>query len=376
MRRRKQRFVVYWGNRPIHVLKLGTTLVVLLTILIALVSVATTKKPLGPPLESRFNDTSEFITKYDYPFTSKAQRDALENDAYLISYGQEIYNISPNVTGVWPSGYGQPLTMSVYFPPQTISPEDPEAMRWTDPRTHTIYSCFRGVPVPRNNPSALRSILGIFSKTNDATGGGFAGWAQVQPIHLCFAEGTEPDVNTQFLDVLGVYRYNAGQTPVKGQPQSGFGYPMIEVGSSESVGYDQIAAAARTILRSGVTFQRGKLRISLDRVELAPNSTRVHFTVINGTDESQGWEWHGTHTFLLLDGSGGQSVFPLVANSADELPSTFGPARTEGSIFFPRIQQPSQSMVLKMTDPVNPEATIEFNFPLDQLRDVPAVKRL
>jgi hypothetical protein len=373
--RPKKRFVMYVGRRPVNVLRLGTFLLVLFMALFGIMALMK-DGPAPPPIDRKFNDTSEFITKYDYPFTSVEQQRSLENDAYVIYYGSEIYNVSPDNTGKWPSGYGQPMTMSVYFPEGTLRPDDPDSMRWTDPRTDTIYSCFRGIPVPRNNPTALRKILGYFTEGEDFTALDYAGWSQVEPVHLCFAEGTEPDDGTTFLDVLGVYRYNSDETPAADQPKSGFGYPMILVGSSESVGYDQIAAAARSILRSGVTFQRGNLRITLDRVELAPNSTRIHFTVINGSNDSVPWNWRVPRTFLLLDGQSGQSVFPESAGTDDELATTFGPARSEGSIFFPRIQQPQNSMVLKIADPVDAAGLIEINLPLSQLREVPPGKRL
>jgi hypothetical protein len=380
MKPKRNRFVVMVGRTPVNVLQLGAVLFVVMLAAVFVLS-RLGNKPVGPPIDSRFNDTSEFVTKYDYPFTSLAQQQSLEKDAYVIYDGSEIYNVEPDNTGVWPSGYSQPLTMSVYFPTGTLTPEDPESMRWTDPRSKTSYSCFRGIPVPRNDPSALRRTLSYFSA--DSTGGstsvtspGFPGWRQVAPIHLCFAEGTEPDTSVQLLDVTGIYRYDSGRTPINGQPASRINYPMVEIGSFDSVGYDQIAAAARTILRSGVTIQRGKLRITLDRVELAPNSTRIHFTVINGSNDSIDWAWRQPRTFLLLDGAGGTSVFPEEAGTDDELPTTFGPARSEGSIFFPRIQQPQSSMVLKIVDPVDPEALIEVNLPLSQLRDVPARKRL
>jgi hypothetical protein len=359
-------------------LRLGIFLFVIFAVLIGAFSVLR-KDDSGPPIDSRLNDTSEFITQYQYPFASDEQRRSLERDAYLIYYGGEVYDISPDSTNVWPSGYGQPVTMSVFFPAGTLNPSDPESIRWTDPRTKTIYSCFRGLPVPRNNPDALNRILGIFEKGEDFTSAEFQGWQNTEPVMLCFAEGTEPDPTVQFLDVLGVYRFNSDQTPGtpgNGQPASGFDYPMILVGSSENVGYDQIAATARSILRSGVTFQRGDLRITLDRVELAPNSTRVHFTVINGSNDTVTWNWRVPKTFLLIDGQSGQSVFPETAGTQDELQTSFGPARSSGSIFFPRIQQPSQSLVLKIADPVDASALIEINLPLDQLREVPAGKRL
>lgn len=378
--KKRSRFVVMVGRTPVNVLQMGAVLfVVMLAVIVGFSKL--TNKTVGPAIDNRFNDTSEFVTKYDYPFTSITQQESLEKDAYVISDGSEIAAVSPDYIGAWPSGYSQPMRMSVYFPDGTLSPDDPESMRWTDPRSKTSYSCFRGIPVPRNDPSKLRAVLGYFSAESTGsslspTSQGFPGWQQVTPIQFCFAEGTEPDAGTQYLDVDGIYRYNSDQTPLSGQPTSRVDYPMVEVGASESVGYDQIAAAARSVLRSGVTIQRGKLRITLDRVELAPNSTRIHWTVINGSKDSIDWDWRQPRTFLLLDGAGGQSVFPEEAGTDDELPTTFGPARSEGSIFFPRIQQPQSSMVFNISDPVDPEALIEFNLPLSALVDVPAAKRL
>lgn len=378
MPRKRSRFVIYINRRPIHVLKLGGFLFALLLLLFIPLVLLNSEEPTAP-ITKPLNNTSEFVTKYDYPFTSISQRESLENQAYLMYAGTEIYEISPDNTGVWPSGYGQPISMSVFFPPGALSDQDPDYMFWTDPRSKIIYSCYRGIPVPRNNASGLNRILGLFGDVKDATILEQKIWDEAAPVMVCFGEGTEPNPTTVFLDVLGVYRYNSDQTePAENHPDSGTAYPMVLVGSADPSGYDQIAAPARSVLRSGVNFQRGDLNVTINRVELAQNSTRIRFTVINGTDQSVVWNWRTQQTFLLLDGTGGESVFPETAgaDSEDELPTTFGPARTEGTIFFPRIQEPQQSLEFKIVDPADPNSVIEINFPISQLREVPAAKRL
>lgn len=268
---------------------------------------------------------------YSFPLPDDAQRAAFEEASQEITGIETFYSSYAFNRGI-------PISFNAFIP-STSTPTNPDY--FVQEQAVFVPSIF----LPPNNP-------GFFAQAVNEDGEG------QRPVTLAFARDQVP--SGQFVHVNGyLYWSSAFMNPGYQNNQ-----PVVVVGAWQDVSPSQLRApAVRTWPASAneigalpaFVMRRDNLRLAIDRVEFAPQETRVHLTLRN-LSTSEPASYSGDGATLL---SNGQELGAQLENNLDDaldaasLPpggQTDASLSRRGYLVFPPVSS-SQPLIVNLPDP-------------------------
>lgn len=290
-------------------------------------------------------DTDEPVP-YTFPFASDVERETFEAAAYEVSRASEISDDYLGARGV-------PIAMNLYIPASSTS-TDPNSFR----SDGAVY--VPAVPLPSNDPAFFAEVV----KTDGQ---------DQEMVTLGFAADQVPSAS--FIRVHGFVYWATDQMNPNFDPEVATAQAVVVVGSWQEMPASQLRAPAvrtwpqvETSTIPIVVMRRGNLRMAVDRVEFAPDETRVHLNVRN-LSPTEGATYDTTNASLITGDGEVLGVVEQDENMSDALDTVSLPAGAaadkrlsrRGYLVFPPVPA-TDALIVSLPD-LNGTDTLRIEVP-------------